>query len=110
MSSSGEKPRAARRLRPGDDRGGHEPGHVLVGSVAGPTAEIPSAALRAARLQLVGSGQGSVATRDIVAELADLAGAINDGALTVSTRTVPLADVTAAWQDTGSDQRVVIVP
>ncbi|HEY2238328.1 MAG TPA: zinc-binding alcohol dehydrogenase family protein [Streptosporangiaceae bacterium] len=83
---------------------------VEIGSVAGPTAEIPSAALRAARLQLVGSGQGSVPTRDIVAELADLAGAINDGALTVSTRSVPLADVTAAWQDTGSDQRVVIVP
>ncbi len=83
---------------------------VEIGSVAGPTAEIPSAALRAARLQLVGSGQGSVPTRDIVAELADLAGAINDGALTVSARPVPLADVTAAWQDTGSDQRLVIVP
>ena len=83
---------------------------VEIGSVAGPTAEIPSAALRAARLQLVGSGQGSVPTRDIVAELADLAGAINSGALSVGTRPVPLAGVTAAWQDTGSDQRVVIVP
>ena len=83
---------------------------VEIGSVAGPTAEIPSAALRAARLQLVGSGQGSVPTRDIVAELAGLAGAINGGALTVDTRSVPLADVSAAWQDTGSDQRLVIVP
>ena len=70
----------------------------------------PSAALRAARLQLVGSGQGSVPTRDIVAELADLAGTINSGALTVDTRSVPLADVTAAWHDTGGDQRLVIVP
>jgi NADPH:quinone reductase-like Zn-dependent oxidoreductase len=83
---------------------------VEIGSVAGPRAEIPSAALRAARLQLVGSGQGSVPTRDIVAELADLAGAINDGALTVDTKPVPLADVTAAWQDTGTGQRIVIVP
>jgi hypothetical protein len=66
--------------------------------------------LRAARLQLVGSGQGSVPTRDIVAELAGLAGAITGGGLTVGARSVPLADVTAAWQDTGSDQRVVIVP
>ena len=33
-------------------------------------AAIPSAALRAARLQIVGSGQGSVPTRDILAELA----------------------------------------
>jgi NADPH:quinone reductase-like Zn-dependent oxidoreductase len=83
---------------------------VEIGSVAGPTAEIPSAALRAARLQLVGSGQGSVPTRDIVAELADLAGAINDGALQISTRTVPLSGVAEAWPDQGSDQRTVIVP
>ena len=83
---------------------------VEIGSVAGPTAEIPSAALRAARLQLVGSGQGSVPTGDIVAELADLARAINDGALQVSTRTVPLPDVAEAWPDQGSDQRIVIVP
>ena len=82
---------------------------VEIGSVAGPTAEIPSAALRAARLRLVGSGRGSVPTRDIVAELADLAGAITDGALTIDTRSVPLADVTAAWPD-GGGQRVVIVP
>jgi hypothetical protein len=45
-----------------------------------------------------------------VAELADLAGAINHGALKLDTRSVPLTDVEAAWQDTGSDQRVVIVP
>jgi NADPH:quinone reductase-like Zn-dependent oxidoreductase len=83
---------------------------VEIGSVAGPTAEIPSAALRAARLQIVGSGQGSVPTRDIVAELSGLAAAINDGALKVGTRSVPLADVEAAWPDTGSDQRIVIVP
>jgi NADPH:quinone reductase-like Zn-dependent oxidoreductase len=83
---------------------------VEIGSVAGPTAEIPSAALRAARLQIVGSGQGSVPTRDIVAELSGLAAAINHGALKVDTRSVPLADVEAAWPDTGSDQRVVIVP
>ncbi len=42
---------------------------LQIGSVAGPTCPIPSAALRAARLQIVGSGQGSVPTRDILAEL-----------------------------------------
>jgi NADPH:quinone reductase-like Zn-dependent oxidoreductase len=83
---------------------------VEIGSVAGPTAEIPSAALRAARLQIVGSGQGSVPTRDIVAELADLAGAVNHGALKLDTRSVPLTDVEAVWPDTGSGQRIVIVP
>lgn len=33
---------------------------IQVGSVAGPESSIPSAALRATRLQLIGSGQGSV--------------------------------------------------
>jgi NADPH:quinone reductase-like Zn-dependent oxidoreductase len=33
---------------------------IQIGSIAGSTAAIPSAALRAARLQIVGSGQGSV--------------------------------------------------
>jgi NADPH:quinone reductase-like Zn-dependent oxidoreductase len=83
---------------------------VEIGSMAGTSASIPSAALRAARLQLVGSGQGSVPTRDIVAELSDLATAITSGAFPVGATAVPLSDVTAAWADTSSDQRLVIVP
>ena len=83
---------------------------IEIGSVAGTTASIPSAALRAARLQIVGSGQGSVPTRNIVAELSDLAAAITSGAFQVDARAVPLSDVAAAWSDTSSDQRIVIVP
>ena len=83
---------------------------IEIGSVAGGAAAIPSAALRAARLQIVGSGQGSVPTRDIVAELSDLAAAITSGAFQVDARAVPLADVAAAWADTSSHQRLVIVP
>jgi NADPH:quinone reductase-like Zn-dependent oxidoreductase len=91
-----------------------DPGQPLtwieVGSVAGPTAAIPSAALRAVRLQIVGSGQGSVPTRDILAELPGLAAAITGGAFQIDARTIPLTDVEAAWKDTGSDQRIVITP
>jgi NADPH:quinone reductase-like Zn-dependent oxidoreductase len=83
---------------------------IEIGSMAGTTASIPSAALRAARLQIVGSGQGSVPTRDIVAELSDLAAAITSGAFQVDARTVPLSDVAGAWEDTSSHQRIVIVP
>jgi NADPH:quinone reductase-like Zn-dependent oxidoreductase len=83
---------------------------VEVGSVAGPTAEIPSAALRAARLQIVGSGQGSIPTHDILAELPDLAAEISAGTFRLATRTVPLADVGAAWLDTESGDRIVITP
>ncbi len=83
---------------------------VEIGSMAGTTALIPSAALRAARLQIVGSGQGSVPSRDIVAELSALAAAITSGAFQLDAKAVPLADVTAAWADTSSNQRLVTVP
>jgi NADPH:quinone reductase-like Zn-dependent oxidoreductase len=83
---------------------------IQIGSVAGPTAEIPSAALRAARLSLLGSGQGSVPTRDILAELPALAAEITRGTFRIDARAVPLADVTTAWKDTGDTRRVVITP
>lgn len=84
---------------------------IQVGSVAGATSPVPSAALRAARLQLVGSGQGSVSTRDILAELADLAALVTAGAFRVDVRPVALADVETAWtsrDDAG--ERIVITP
>jgi NADPH:quinone reductase-like Zn-dependent oxidoreductase len=83
---------------------------IEIGSVAGPSAEIFSAALRAVRLQIVGSGQGSVPTRDILAELPAIATEISSGGFELDARTVPLADVEAAWNDTGADQRIVITP
>jgi NADPH:quinone reductase-like Zn-dependent oxidoreductase len=84
---------------------------VQIGSVAGPTAEIPSAALRAARLQIVGSGQGSVSTRDILAELPQIAEAIASGSFTIDTEAVPLAEVEQAWgRAYGSNRRIVITP
>ena len=49
-------------------------------------------------------------TRDIVAELPALAAAINDGAFRIDARPVALADVAAAWSDTGTRQRIVITP
>jgi NADPH:quinone reductase-like Zn-dependent oxidoreductase len=83
---------------------------VEVGSVGGPDAAIPSAALRAARLQIVGSGQGSVPARDVLTELPELAAEVARGTFRIDARTVPLADVTAAWSDADRHQRIVITP
>ncbi|GAA1836235.1 zinc-binding alcohol dehydrogenase family protein [Pseudonocardia ailaonensis] len=80
---------------------------VQIGSVAGPEAAIPSAALRAARLQIVGSGQGSVPTADIVAELAALVPEIPG--LDVDAVPVALDDVAEAWTSR-SGRRIVLVP
>jgi NADPH:quinone reductase-like Zn-dependent oxidoreductase len=84
---------------------------IQIGSVAGPTAAVPSAALRAARLQIVGSGQGSVSTREILAELPALAQEITAGSFEIDARPTSLTDVEQAWADApGTAQRIVITP
>jgi NADPH:quinone reductase-like Zn-dependent oxidoreductase len=82
---------------------------IQIGSVAGPEAPIPSAALRSARLQIVGSGIGSVPGRDFVKELPKLASAIADGAFDIRARAVRLAEVESVWTADTSD-RIVLVP
>jgi len=84
---------------------------IEIGSMAGATLALPSAALRAANLQLLGSGQGSLTTAGIVAELPALAERITSGALRVDPLPTPLRDVEAAWSaPTVSGQRIVFVP
>jgi NADPH:quinone reductase-like Zn-dependent oxidoreductase len=83
---------------------------IEIGSVAGRTAQIPSAALRAARLTIVGSGQGSVSVREYLAELPALAEAITAGTLDVSARAMPLADVEQAWTAADATHRIVLTP
>ncbi|MEU4330061.1 quinone oxidoreductase family protein [Nonomuraea dietziae] len=82
---------------------------IQIGSLAGQTAPVPSVALRSARLQIVGSGIGSVPARDFLAELPELASAVAAGAIDVRARTVPLAQVAQAWT-AETDDRIVVVP
>jgi NADPH:quinone reductase-like Zn-dependent oxidoreductase len=83
---------------------------VEIGAVAGATAVIPAAALRALPLQIVGSGQGSVSTRDILSELPAIADAVGSGALRIDARAVPLSDVATVWQDADEAARIVLTP
>ena len=83
---------------------------IQIGAVAGATAAIPSAALRAARLQIVGSGQGSVSTREYLAELPALAEEIAAGTLDVDARALPLAEVEEAWAAADAQRRIVLTP
>jgi len=82
---------------------------VQIGSIAGATAPVPSVALRSAKLQVVGSGIGSLGPDEILPELPALAAAVRDGAITLPYREVALADVAQAWAQ-GSAERVVLVP
>jgi NADPH:quinone reductase-like Zn-dependent oxidoreductase len=84
---------------------------IEIGSVAGPEAPIPSAALRSARLEIVGSGIGSVPGRDFVQEIPKLAATVANGALDVRARAVPLAEVEQAWAEAAqTTDRIVLVP
>ncbi|MCI1834451.1 MAG: zinc-binding alcohol dehydrogenase family protein [Bifidobacterium tibiigranuli] len=83
---------------------------IQIGSAAGLESPIPAAALRAANLRIIGSGQGSVPLRAYRQEIEALAQEIHAGAFTTATRRVPLRDVEQAWADTSSTERIVIVP
>ena len=84
---------------------------IQIGSMAGPTIELPSVALRAANLRIQGNGQGAVSTRGYLAELPSLIGEINAGGIAVSARTAALADVENVWAAAEpAGVRTVLVP
>jgi NADPH:quinone reductase-like Zn-dependent oxidoreductase len=84
---------------------------IQIGSVAGPDIALPSAALRAANLRILGSGQGSVATAAIVDELPALAAEITAGRLAVNAAPRPLSEVESAWTaPTAPGERIVFTP
>ena len=70
---------------------------IQIGSMAGPTIELPSVALRSANFRLQGNGQGAVSTRAYLAELPSLIDEIDNGGLVVKAQAVPLAEVETAW-------------
>jgi NADPH:quinone reductase-like Zn-dependent oxidoreductase len=82
---------------------------VQIGAVAGASINLPSAALRQANIQFLGSGHGSVTTAGIVATLPSLVAEVAKGTFSIDAVAKPLADVEAMWSDpTGpSAQRIV---
>ena len=84
---------------------------IEIGSLAGPTAELPSAALRSANLRLIGSGQGSVSPRTYLAELPSLVDELTTGEIGVTPRVMPLSEVERAWSlPEAPGERIVFVP
>jgi NADPH:quinone reductase-like Zn-dependent oxidoreductase len=84
---------------------------IQIGAVAGSSAPLESAALRSANLTVVGSGQGSVPTADILTELPALARQITAGTFTVNARAVPLSQVEDIWTaPADATQRIVLTP
>jgi NADPH:quinone reductase-like Zn-dependent oxidoreductase len=84
---------------------------IQIGALAGPTIELPSAALRSANLRIQGNGQGAVSAKAYLAELPSLVAEISSGTIAVTANPVPLADVEIAWARADPPgQRTVLVP
>ena len=84
---------------------------VLIGSAAGDEIALSSVLLRKRNLQVLGSGQGAVSTRDMFGVAPDILRAYAAGKLSVDARAVPLAEVDRWWSaKVGSGERLVFVP
>lgn len=82
---------------------------IHIGSMAGECAAIPGALLRSAKLQIVGSGYGSVSGREILMELPALAKEIARGAFRIELKAMPLRNVEQAWaQALHTSARIVL--
>lgn len=84
---------------------------IQIGSMADRELTLPSEWLRAANIQIMGSGQGSVSTRAILGVLPAIAAEISSGAFALDVVPKPLRDVETVWTSPiGAGQRVVLVP
>lgn len=70
---------------------------IEIGSMAGADITLPSAALRAADLRILGTGQGASSPAALLGHIADLMAAVAAGTVDIDVRDVPLADVEKAW-------------
>jgi hypothetical protein len=96
---SGQAPAAAaRRVR-----------FVQIGSLAGANATVPAAALRSSRLELLGSGLGSVSNEELVKAVAGVLRWAAAAKLQVAADAVPLRDVERAW-NAAATRRLVFTP
>jgi NADPH:quinone reductase-like Zn-dependent oxidoreductase len=82
-----------------------------IGAMGGGDLTLPSVALRSHNLTLMGSGQGSIPTATIAAEIPAIMAELAAGTVTVDALAVPLQDVQSAWNapSTGG-QRIVFIP
>jgi NADPH:quinone reductase-like Zn-dependent oxidoreductase len=84
---------------------------IHIGSMAGDVAAIPGAFLRSAKLQIVGSGFGSVSGREILMELPALAKEIARGTFRIDVKAMPLRNVEQAWAAAAhTSERIVFTP
>jgi NADPH:quinone reductase-like Zn-dependent oxidoreductase len=81
--------------------------YIEIGAVSGANISLPSAALRASALQLMGSGTGSIPVELLIGAVGELMEAVVPGHLKIETEAIPLADVEEAWTKDSGKCRIV---
>jgi NADPH:quinone reductase-like Zn-dependent oxidoreductase len=81
---------------------------VQIGAVSGPKIALPSAVLRAAAIELMGSGIGSVPRERYMSVIAELLQTAVPARLKIATQSIPLSQVEDAWSRTESTRRTVL--
>jgi NADPH:quinone reductase-like Zn-dependent oxidoreductase len=84
--------------------------YIEIGSVSGQNVTLPSAALRASALQLMGSGLSSVPLPRLLEAVKGVLQAAHSAGFQSAMRVMPLANVAQAWTADDSGSRIVLVP
>jgi NADPH:quinone reductase-like Zn-dependent oxidoreductase len=83
--------------------------YVQIGTLGGPDASVPADLLRSRRMQITGSGVGSVSAQRLLTEIPRVIDAIAEGALHAPYTAYPIGRADEAWAHSGPT-RAVIVP
>lgn len=82
---------------------------VQIGSMSGEEIALPSAVLRAAAIELMGSGIGSISLEGLVGSIEGVMQAAGAAGLRLPSHVVPLSNVAAGWSSTENDGRLVFI-
>ena len=80
---------------------------VQVGNSGGANITLPASAVRSSTIEMMGSGIGSVPMKGIVGAIRDVLHAAAEQRFDFETKTVPLAEVEAAWASDSGMPRIV---
>lgn len=84
--------------------------YVQIGQSAGRTIPLDAAVLRSNAIELLGSGFGSVALPDLLTSIADFFAEAARAPFEIDIRTLPLREITSAWDHPEREARIVFIP
>jgi len=83
---------------------------VQVGSISGNAITLPAQLLRSSGVELLGSGLGSLSSRQILQSLTRMFAAATETHFAIDIDKVPLARVEEAWTRKEDGRRIVFIP